>query len=619
MAKRTNAKQGLESMCKSFYVLKFLFLLAFLMYMNLNVVYVKDDLLAWNIKEEFQKYEKNIAESYRVLCDSTSLNLARSLLKEYQRFQLYIPVDDKTQDLSKEVIQKFLPKYQKKIEWIQHLITLKQTKSQIRKLLVDLEELKTLVENLIEYKEHMYFSVIGEKYYQNPSQIQITSALQLRKKLKEKYFEIIAKFPRLHSFEHPVDLESLRSDYENLKLKGGRENILKSQEIYFYRKMVEDGAGIWSESLKKLQSPDYQLRALINTLHFRLDRDESILLDKQYYPTFYPIDDDEQMDVLYLVEILKSKLNDSETEENLKLQNWKKIVEEQLDRYQLLLKEPNRFKDENLLKKTAQDQLKKLVAEKQSQAFKFWSSKGLWQEVLYVMEQIIVNEVGNIDTERRDESEEILRILYRRVNHPKYSKMRKSQLLMKSLLEKKLTIDQVNHHKWLSSLFREGEFSFTYFFIPANENLWCQPNHSVSKNIRQWLFQFLEKNYLEFQKPVFLPTSQSIEQEKMQYKMRYFSRLSMLGRMNIAKTWKDYKQNPIQVGKLIENQKIYQIRKKQKKLKYKHHFFSEDGNLYIIFEDKASKKRDPFILYNHSKKQYYQYRNTHYFRYFYPM
>ena len=173
-------------------------------------------------------------------------------------------------------------------------------------------------------------------------------------------------------------------------------------------------------------------------------------------------------------------------------------------------------------------QLMKFNFEKQRKVYNFWLQENKLNRVLFVLETILFNEAGDVDGRDALERMDVVQVVFNRTQIPFYHTIEEDEAIypyLRSIGKKKLT-----RSKWLNVMFKEGEFSFTYFFIPSSKNIYCP---DVSRRGR-----FLRKENLG----VIL---NMLKNPNSKFKAtRYFSRASMLGRIDMAKVWTDFSALP---------------------------------------------------------------------------
>jgi hypothetical protein len=212
------------------------------------------------------------------------------------------------------------------------------------------------------------------------------------------------------------------------------------------------------------------------------------------------------------------------------------------------------------------------------------------------MDTIMYNEAGGIDGRDSLERKDIARVIINRHDDDYYSMFDK----LDDLKERFTTAKKKNlgKQKWLNVLFKEGEFSFTYYFIPSTIRVFCQPMTRLGRFLRKeninLALDIIDKNNV---------TSKHI---------RYFSRASMLGRIDMSSIWNDYELIPEKVGAKVQK-KAREIRSliKRKKYKYRYDFISENGKSYKVI---GIKNRGYVI--SREDNALYRQRNPHLFTFF---
>src|SRR5690606_38400576 len=92
--------------------------------------------------------------------------------------------------------------------------------------------------------------------------------------LKDAFLKLTETIPFLLSYKFPVDHFQLRENYDDVKFSTDTKEIQRKNEIYFFRKIVQDGA----------QNPDVGgndsfLRSVIDTVAIELTNPDEILAE----------------------------------------------------------------------------------------------------------------------------------------------------------------------------------------------------------------------------------------------------------------------------------------------------------------------------------------------------
>ena len=122
-----------------------------------------------------------------------------------------------------------------------------------------------------------------------------------------------------------------------------------------------------------------------------------------------------------------------------------------------------------------------------------------------------MNEVGRLDVDGSLERREVTRVVAKRTGVKEYKTPAKNSLLYRKI-RKKLK-DKYTNYPWLNVLFKEGEFSFTYYFLYASVRTFC-PEMTLSG-------RSLRKENVKI-------GIETLRNYKDTNSVRYFSRASML-------------------------------------------------------------------------------------------
>lgn len=164
-----------------------------------------------------------------------------------------------------------------------------------------------------------------------------------------------------------------------------------------------------------------------------------------------------------------------------------------------------------------------------------------------------------------------LQVVINRFSHDYYSNMGAEDSL-NEYLSKDLKIKE---YKWLNVLFKEGEFSFTYFYIPGNLHIYCPDMSKVG--------QFLRRENIRIALDLLNSPRKDFPA------MRYFSRVSMFGRIEMDSLWENYKAVGEVPGRPAKRKKMLADLYKQDRYKYLYDFETDDKKkTYIVVEMKGS-------------------------------
>jgi hypothetical protein len=157
-------------------------------------------------------------------------------------------------------------------------------------------------------------------------------------------------------------------------------------------------------------------------------------------------------------------------------------------------------------------------------------------------------------------------------------------------------------NKWLNILFKEGEFSFTYFYIPGNFHIYC-PDMSRIGN-------FYRKENARI-------GLEHLNQPRKDFRaLRYFSRVSMFGRISMDSIWTDFLALPEIPGNPVKNHQKIQSAINAGHTRFLYKFTNNDlKKTFQVIELKNKK----YVLEENNTKNIYYYRNPHHFKYFAPI
>ena len=501
------------------------------------------------------------------------------LIKRYQGSGYFIPHFSQYAKLDNEAIENNLKLMGKKIDWIRQekkkIVESVNFKSEKEKIV----ELRALFQQLLHFKEMFYTSnVLIEKVKSNSHEV----FLELYRKTKN----LLNQVSFLKPFGYPVDHLAMRVAYETYKDGKSLDDQRKKNDIFFRRKIYEDGA----------QNPDHTasdrfFRALVNTLDRRF-REQGDILSEDFrydYHTF--------------LNSLERRLSLDPEDHRERLEEWLKRTQGTLDFYLNLLKKDQDQNTTLILESSskARYELKHFDFKKKREVYNFWLHETELNRALYVMETILVNEAGDIDGRAALERRDIAQVVINRTRIPFYRTIDTHEELYDYL--KGIGEDKLDQAKWLNTMFKVGEFSFTYFFISASKHVYC-PDMSIRG-------KFLRRENVRIALGLLKKPNDNFKA------IRYFSRASMLGRIDMAKVWSDFIAMPQRVGgKSLQNSILKKIYRK-KDYKFIDRFYNQAGREYDVIEiiGKSSFHGKNFV-YSMKANTFYDYRNPHFFRYF---
>ena len=403
--------------------------------------------------------------------------------------------------------------------------------------------------------------------------------------LKIKYNELITKTPFFLPYNFPTDYLTLRKDFDQIKDNKDKKSVKKANEIFFLRKILEDGAAKIDHS-----GNDLFFRTTISTLYLSFKEKNRHLTEAQ------------RIDLDYILKTMEYNLSLGKKHISTHLDEWEQRSQRIHNFYQSIL-EGKYIEDGKLIrsdemvkiKSSARFKLSEFVTSKFTQVYQFLSNQDELMKYLYVIDTILYNEVGEIDSPDNLERIDVTQVIINRFFEKKYNRLSTLDSLWKNLFG---NFDQkIDENLWLNLLFKEGEFSFTYYYMDASVRIFCPSMTKQSKRIRN--------------ENILIALS-ALKKTDNQFKaLRYFSRISMLGRIDMTTLWQDYNPIPERPGKLITSDT--DIKSKYQK------------NLYTLLYRFQDETKNTFDVLEVNNKNYvkevgtlrfYKYRSPHLFKYF---
>ncbi|OIQ16828.1 MAG: hypothetical protein BM556_14300 [Bacteriovorax sp. MedPE-SWde] len=519
------------------------------------------------------KYHK---ASSKKLCSGNSYHHAEKLYKAFLGDGLYIPflLNGK---LDEETIRDHLILIKKKKEWISSLDKKLSKKKNFLPYIKELRVIEKDFNTLLTYKFKYYKS----KNFSQKKKIVGSSKKAVRKFLKDLQL-FIDKVDFFHSFRFPVDHFYLRRQYDAYKsidTKAGKRN---ANRAYFLRKIVEEGAVD-----KKKGRSDLYLRAIVDSIYLRIT---------SFHGSF--LDEDLRYDIESFFKSMEGALQKGKKKTHRRIKNWHKKSIKDHAYYSGLLKNSKSKKE--LLKKLYADKskaryaLKNYIYKKEADVYEYWSKKPALYRKLFALETILIHEVGRLDNSYGSERRDVAKVVMNRVSNKNYNYIGEDGPLYSHLKKKKIDSKK---YPLLNVLFKQGEFSFTYFFIPASRGIFCPDQSRKAKRLRR--------------KNLRIALSE-LKRSTQKFKAtRYFSRASMLGRIDMAQLWDQHSPLAERPGPRLKKSSKYLSLYKKNKMLFLYSFTSPKGNIYEVMRYKQKE-----FVYSPKYKKFYSYRNPHYFRYF---
>lgn len=530
------------------------------------------------------EYLKLQSEFSNESCKAGTEESFRKLDRSYRGDGNFIPVllDEKV-DL--KTVKSLIPLMKEKGEWIQAQIDTLSKVQDLKSAREQIEKISDEVSLLQSYKKQHYFTANRAR----KDELEKQASLQFAQLLKDIVI-LRDQVPFLLSFKFPVNHLALRTEYEKFKATQTKDGRSRSNSIYLFRKIVQDGS--YDEELVK---NDAVIRSAFDTLYLSLTKDTN--------RTF--LTDAERVDLKFILRNFDKLLSYRAPALINRFTEWKgrneravQFYEDLLEGKKIKLSEDIQIKDvTSLLEERARSlyTLKEFVLSREASVYEYWSKRSELMQALYAIETILYSEVGRMDAPDALERKDVAQVVINRYDHPSYNSLSERDSISKFL---KPTI-KTTESKWLNVLFKEGEFSFTYFYIPGNFHIYCPDMSRMGQYLRRENVR-IALEYLNKPKPAVAA-------------LRYFSRTSMFGRIEMDSLWNDFRPLPEVPGTPVANaKKIYNyIQKDNYTFLYDFHN-EEQKKKYLVVELKGK----TYVVDSTEPNRVFHYRNPHQFKYF---
>lgn len=539
---------------------------------------------------EYLKLQKEFNDS---MCTPDVTKQFDELTLAYKGDGNFIPLTLKG-EIDEEAISKNLDLFKEKIQWLEQSKVKLEATENFDDLAVIIKNIKSEYDSLLD---------ANKKYFFQKDKKKKEAILENAKKNYQTLLILLDSFsgkaPFLLSFSFPVDHLDLRTQYDKLRDGANDKNKHLSNVVYLKRKIVQDGAFDL-----ELQKNDTTIRAAFDTLYLALKNDPNKAL----------LTEVNRSDLLFIINNYKLLIDIGPKVYAERFALWIERTKRAEAFYQGLVIEHKNKKNKKLtaeelarkelIKKMLADRadallnLKKFSLAKQAKTYEYWAGKSELYQYLYAMETILYAEVGRLDAPDALERKDIAKIVVNRFENSKYNFLAKEDSIDDYIPAK---ID-TKKHKWLNVLFKEGEFSFTYFYIPGNYHIYCPDMSKVGQFLRRENLRIGIDQYGEM-KPNFKA-------------LRYYSRNSMYGRIQMDSIWTDYKALNPMPGKSVKNPKqLHELYAKNNFRFYYNFTGLLDKKEYFVVE--MNKK--VYVVDASNTNKIYYYRNPHHFKYFEPL
>jgi hypothetical protein len=559
--------------------------LSFILSLVLGVNTTYSSSLDWDgdIHRNVQRYMDVFRDFRYRTCPLNAESRFDQLLKKYRGEGFWIP--EFKGDVDIEAIQFILPRVKQKLAWIKNQKMKVQgmknlSTDPVMKISRDFQLLMSLKKNELSNDEKLKTKSRQE-------------SLNILTHLQKDFKEVIDKYSFFTNFQFPVDHLKNRKVYDMVRDLEDDASKRYANKIFLQRKIFEDGT-----YLKDQTQSDIYFRTTMDTLYFELQEHDFYLTESARY------------DLEFILDKMSAEIGKGKGRILERLTEWEQRTEKFLSFYEELIQKENMklivvngksttINKELIQKKNqASSKLKDYVYAKQAEVYKYWLSKTELERAVFVIETILMNEVGSVDGEDALERMDVARVVLNRLHQSKYGQIKKSEFIypyIKSVTQE----SKIESEKWLNLLFKQGEFSFTYYYMAGASKIFCPDLTPQAKRLRN---QNIEIAYLV------------LKEGKTRFQTtRYFSRASMIGRIHMDSIWEDYKPFPERAGLMVKGQEKLRDDLVKGDFIYLYSFRDPENRDFRVVKIKNQSYAVSDI---NGVQVFYQHRNPHFFRYF---
>jgi len=526
-----------------------------------------------NIYRIINGYNKVHKNFFAKVCKPDDAVTYKRLIRQYRGQGYYLPTLNN--DIDRRAIIKNLHHYKKKVKFIEKtILKLKKLKEFPVFSLVALDLNKT-VDSLLNLKKQYHQAIRGDK----KKKIQTESKHQLVL-LKKQFDVFVDQLFFMKSYNFPNDYLANRALYEQFKDLEGLSNKRRANEIFFYRKVTEDGA----YDPNNVRGDKF-IRTALDTLYLKINSEKDFLAENVRY------------DFDWIKRHVEKITERGKKVQLSRLTEWKRRTLSNFNFHQELVAIKNKKQGKFLVKKEsdASTKLKNFIYRKQGEAYNFWAKQSELHKAMFSLETILVHEVGVIDGTFGLERVSVGKVVLNRYHDDFYNQLEDDQPIVR-YIDKKI---DTSEEKWLNVLFKIGEFSFTYHYIPAVAGIHCPDMSRRGKNIRN-------KNL-----KIALQTMKRHDGSFVAF--RYFSRISMMGKIDMSTVWTDYDRLPEIPGYESSDQIKLMRYYHADKYQYLYSFSDARGAEHQVVK---IRKKVYSVRWIKGVPVFFDYRNPHLFAYF---
>lgn len=520
-----------------------------------------------------------------LLREQMKLTCPRGTLEEYQLKYLafkddgfYVP--QLQGNVDRITLKRSLPLLKEKLAWLKSVQKhIKNKPYSEKKIKQSAQKLKLQITALLQLRRQL-------EWKQGVSKQEMVGAA---KKINGEFQNLMNLMPFLKNFKSPANHLVNRSTYEKLRTTAvAASEIQEKNFAYMVRKIYEDGTFNTSGARS-----DLLLRTAIDT----------VLLRAQDLSKF---DEDQRYDVEWVLNQIPTVLSYGPKEIQRRVDSWTERTAQTISFYEKLIVDTQSPAVMNLMnslkaREHAGEILRDYVQKKQSQVYKFWAKQEELHKAMFALETILLHEVGAAKVSNVLFREDVAQVVFNRTRLKEYSKFReKSRLFQLLTTEELLTGDEIQRERWLNTMFKEGEFSFASFFLSASKYTFCPDMSPIAVKSRNENIELIIRK-LKNPRPKFDA-------------LRYFSRVSMVGKIGMESLWEGYEREPEEPGLFLEktNSALKQEMAKMQ-FEFLYQFVDLEGRMFHVI-----RMNDVIYSVENAKldPKFYEFRDPNLFRFF---
>lgn len=536
-----------------------------------------------DIRNHVKTYNVSFEKFRKKVCLPKAEEKFDKYLRAYRGQGYWIP--ELNDDVDVASITVLLPEIETKMKWIQ------EERQKLEKGTFPKPEVTMRVRSILRTLLDLKKNELGSDEFVRVKSRQ--DSLKLLTSLRHEFSVLMKRLSFVTNHAFPVDHLKNRKVFDQYRESDEPNSVKIANYTFLYRKIVEDGA--WN---KEHTSSDIYLRTTLDTLAFELETHD-----------FY-LSEDARYDLEFVLSKIESELGKGKLKMVERLNEWEARTVKLYAFYQSLTNPENQKQIEiagvnttpnrELIKEhnRASEELKEYVYTKQAEVYQHWLSQPELPRAIFVLETILLNEVGGVDGEDALERMDVARVVMNRLDKPKYLAIGKKEFLY-PYLKKNVTDEEIKSERWLNVLFKQGEFSFSYYYMSGVPKIFCPDLAAGAKKLR-------EQN-------VEIALQVLKEKDNALRATRYFSRSSMIGRIHMDSVWEDYVPYPERPGLLAKGQEKLLRSLSDGDYTYLYSYFDPEKRPFQVVQIKG----DMFAIGEEKGiKLFFHHRNPHYFRYF---